>query len=598
MTESQAAPATSDETKPRVLVVDDVEDNRDLLTRRLERRGFQASAAGDGPTALEMLDSTSFDVVLLDWMMPGMSGLDVLDAIRGRYAKTDLPVLMATAKTESEAVVQALEHGANDYVSKPIDFPVLVARLEAQLSMRQEVADRRPSPVDVRNGIEPGTVIDDRYEIVEKIGEGGFAAVYRAIQLSTGQTVAFKLLLPHRARRSTGDVELVRFLREMEVIANIEHPGVVRLVDSGQIDIVHDDQRAVPAFRSDAVETVADRQDVKSGTQRSIDGVDPGQIGSVPYIVMEFLDGRPLSSLLNQDAPLSVQAASDLAIPILSALGAAHDKGIVHRDIKPHNILLVKDHRGREAPKVLDFGIAKITERGVDELTQSDAFIGTPEYMSPEQGRGKKDVDGRADLFSVGAVLYQAVTGRRLYDEESFLAMIHAVAAADFQPPSALGCELPQDFEAVLLRALSRRREDRQSSVRDFARELLPYASSSIRRRYEDELFDEGRTSVTVPAEDGWDSSDGESETASSSVRRVDDSATDQIDPDLLADGEDTERMQAVTAIEEDQARDTDPVGPPSTHRSFPGTPSPNATPMIAVLLLVVVAILAFLLMR
>lgn len=577
-----ATAVTGSETAPRVLVVDDVEDNRDLLRRRLERRGFVVSTASDGVTALERIDTASYDVVLLDWMMPSMSGLEVLDAIRERFSKTELPVLMATAKTESDAVVEALERGANDYVAKPIDVPVLVARLHAQLSMRRELAGRDDRAIDVRNGIAPGTVIDERYEIGDKIGEGGFAAVYKARQISTGQTVAFKLLLPHRARRSTGDVELVRFLREMKVIAQVEHPGVVRLVDSGQVDILHDDDGPPPQLSSHAQETVVDVV-AKSGTQRSGGDSSPGEVGSVPYIVMEYLDGRSLSSLIEAEAPLSVERACDLAIPILSALGAAHDEGIVHRDIKPHNVLLVRDHRGREMPKVLDFGIAKITERGVDELTQSDSFIGTPEYMSPEQGRGRRDVDGRADLFSVGAVIYQAVTGRRLYAESSFLAMIHAVAAADFAKPAALGCVLPEDFEAVLLRALSLEREDRQQSARQLALELLPFASDSTRRRFEDEL----RAPTTAPADRrpsnagrGPSPDDGEGKTDvvdATAVRHDEQLAEERADP------ADTERMQALTTL-----RTSDPsLGPPKpTNR------------LLIALAIAVAAAVAYLLLR
>jgi serine/threonine-protein kinase len=404
--------------------------------------------------------------------------------------------------------------------------------------MRREMGDDASVALDLAEGIEPGTVIDDRYEIVDKIGEGGFAAVYKAEQLSTGQTVAFKLLLPQRARRSTGDVELVRFLREMQVIAEIEHPGVVRLIDSGQIDIVHDavTDTVRKDTSSDAAATVVERRVDRSGTQRSADGTRR-QVGSVPYIVMEFLHGRTLSNLFEREGRLSMEAACDLAIPVLSALGAAHDKGIIHRDIKPDNILLVADHRGREVPKVLDFGIAKITVRGVDDLTENDTFIGTPEYMSPEQGRGKKDVDERADVFSVGAVMYQAVTGKRLYRADGFLAMIHAVAAAEFDPPSALGCDLSPEFERTLLTSLSRDREDRQASVRIFARELLPYASAPIRRRYHDELLDPQRTSITVAPHDALDSVDPESETDTGTLASQSDAPTEVLQvPEAVAD--------------------------------------------------------------
>lgn len=482
---SEQAPDT--EKRPRVLIVDDVEDNREILIRRLRRQDFETEAAADGESALALLRTGRFDVVVLDWMMPGMSGLEVLDRIRERFGKTELPVLMATAKTESDAVVEALRRGANDYVSKPIDFPVLLARINAQLSMRTEAAAKR-TLIDARDDIPSGTVIDGRYEILEKVGEGGFASVYRARQLSTDQTVAFKLLLPSRARRKTGETELARFLREMRVIAELDHPHVVRLVDSGKLEVVHDDYGAPPKSSSDAVATVAERPRGISGTQRS-EGNDTSTVtGAVPFLVMEFLHGEPLARLFERERKLTIEAICDLAVPILCALGAAHLRGVIHRDVKPHNILLVTDHQGHRLPKVLDFGIAKVIEPGVEELTQTDSFIGTPEYMSPEQGRGKRNIDGRADQFSVGAIIYQALTGRKLYDEESFLAMIHAVASARYPQPRDVGCHLPADFEAVLLRALAPDREHRFDSAEAFARALLPYASARIQRRYGDDL--------------------------------------------------------------------------------------------------------------
>jgi eukaryotic-like serine/threonine-protein kinase len=501
VTEGQAASAHGSDPRPkaRVLVVDDVEDNRDLLTRRLRRKGFEAVAAADGPTALRLVDEQDFDVVILDWMMPGMNGLEVLEAIRRSLGKTELPVLMATAKTESDAVVEALNLGANDYVSKPIDFPILVARIEAQLSMREEAAKARTAVIDLRGGIPPGTVVDGRFELMEKVGEGGFAAVYRARQLSTGKDVAFKLMLPHRARRKTGDVELARFLREMRVIADIDHAHVVRLVDSGTIDIAHEDYGEPPRSGSDELPTVAERG--ISGTQWSSDVTEGGAQGAVPYIVMEFLDGQPLSRVIEDEQPMGVETVANFAIPMLCALGVAHGKGIVHRDVKPHNVLMVVDHQGNREPKVLDFGIAKLTEPGSDELTKSDSFIGTPEYMAPEQGRGKKNIDGRADQFSVAAIMYHALTGFRLYAEESFLAMIHAVAAAAFETPKARGCKLPSDFEAVLLQALSRKREDRFEDSYAFARALMPFASGRIQRRYADELAAGVEPATNAPSE-------------------------------------------------------------------------------------------------
>ncbi|MBW2463290.1 MAG: response regulator [Deltaproteobacteria bacterium] len=214
-----------------------------MLSRRLTRKGYDAPVAEDGASALERIASGGIDLVLLDVMMPGMSGVECLQKIREDHPKTRLPVIMATAKTESKDVVEALNSGANDYVTKPIDFPILLARVESQLSIRDEAAEAAvaaeaagaAAAVDLSAGLREGTVVNDSYEILDMVGHGGFAAVYRAKQLSTGQMVALKCLSPDRVARDPSSVEVKRFIQEMKLIGTINHPNVVRLIDSGSI---------------------------------------------------------------------------------------------------------------------------------------------------------------------------------------------------------------------------------------------------------------------------------------------------------------------------------------------------------------------------
>jgi serine/threonine protein kinase/ActR/RegA family two-component response regulator len=499
--------------KARILVVDDNEDNRDMLSRRLRRKGYDCETADDGASALEEIAKGEFDLVLLDVMMPGMSGVECLKKIRAGHAKTRLPVIMATAKTDSKSVVEALGEGANDYVTKPIDFPVLLARLESQLSIREETAEvRRTSSIDVSGGIDTGTIIDDRYEILGMVGHGGFAAVYRAKQLSTGQTVAFKCLSPERVVRDPSTVEVRRFVQEMNAIGKIDHPNVVRLIDSGRIRCSPGSVVATGAGWSEFVgestdhvaPTVAktptadrrklletqdtDTGDPVSGPRQSAgdDEMLPQQI-ELPFIVMEYLEGETLGSVLSQRESLPPEEAVDLALPVVGALSAAHDEGIVHRDVKPANIFLVENKKGDIVPKVLDFGIAKLIER-TEELTVDDSFIGTPEYMSPEQGRGERDLDPRADQFSVAAILYHCITGQKLYTASSLIGLVRKVSEGDYLPPSELVEELPEGFEDVLLRALDVDRDRRFTSVVSFGKALLPFASERARRVWQDQF--------------------------------------------------------------------------------------------------------------
>jgi len=487
----------------RILVVDDNEDNRQVLSRRLRRQGYEVDLADSGPAALEALAGGAYDAVLLDVMMPGMSGIEVLEKLREMHGKTELPVIMATAKTDSVDVVDALRRGANDYVTKPIDFPVLLARLDTQIAMKREAEKRSVSVIDVTIGIEPGTVIDGRYEIVDKLGEGGFAVVYRAIQLSTKQEVALKHARPD-VLRANETVHLERFKREVTLIGQMNHPNVVRLIDSGTIPVRRGARpKESTSTRIEAASKQGDGHEEGAATrtrrrQEAFEG--DGQATQVPYIVMEFLRGESLSSLIDREGPLPPERAVDLILPIASALGAAHARGIIHRDVKPSNILLAEGPDGTIEPKMLDFGIAKLTEPDVNALTVSASLIGTPQYMPPEQARGLKDLDGRADQFSLAAVLYELLTGRSLYRGESLLELVAKVLDAEFMPVHWVRSDLPPGLPEVLAKALSRERDDRYESMKAFGQALVPFASPGTALRWAESfgVDEEGRVSLAI----------------------------------------------------------------------------------------------------
>src|SRR6185503_16040675 len=163
-----------------LLVVDDNAENRDMLSRRLERKGFGVRAAAGGREALDALARERVDLVLLDIMMPEVSGLDVLRSLRASSVTADLPVIMVTAKTDSEDIVEALELGANDYVTKPLDFPVVLARVNAQLRTRRASAGPAPPPPGPSRpeDLKPGMLIAERYRLESKIGSGSFGTVF------------------------------------------------------------------------------------------------------------------------------------------------------------------------------------------------------------------------------------------------------------------------------------------------------------------------------------------------------------------------------------------------------------------------------------
>ena len=225
-----------------------------------------------------------------------------------------------------------------------------------------------------------GTLLGGRYRLRSLLGRGGMGSVYAAVQEDLGRSVAVKILDPLLA---CDPGQLERFRREALASAALGHPNIVQVTDFS----------------------------APTNTQP-------------PFLVMELLAGQSLGQLLDRESVVAPQRIAFIASQLLSALGAAHAAGIVHRDIKPDNVFLVSTSAFHDLVKVLDFGIAKLaTEEGGARLTGTGAMLGTPAYMAPEQARGAV-VDHRADLYAVGATMYQALAGRLPHDAPSFPAML------------------------------------------------------------------------------------------------------------------------------------------------------------------------------
>jgi serine/threonine protein kinase len=401
-------------------VVDDNELNRDMLGRRLEKKGYRVVTADSGRHALDALAREPIDLVLLDIEMPGMSGMEVLKTVRQTRGAAELPVIMATARHDSTDVVEALQAGANDYVTKPLDFPVVVARVEAQLRNRPKVTpvDDNASAADMG----PGKVLAGKYKLESLVGSGSFGSVYRALHLGLQSTVAVKVLQTSSGRTPEA---LARFQREGIAACRIKHPNAVSVMDFG------------------------------------VTG------GGAAFLVMEMLEGRSLLEELQRMGRLDPARTAGILEPLCSVLEDAHQAGILHRDIKPANVFLQHTSRG-EVVKVLDFGIAKImdAESGEQNLTLEGGIIGTPAYMAPERFRGGKP-DGRSDVYSVGIMLYQMLTGRMpfsAHDNADLLAVAMLHLNREPQPLREVYAEVPAAVEDVVLRALRKDPRDRPSA--------------------------------------------------------------------------------------------------------------------------------------
>ncbi len=263
-----------------------------------------------------------------------------------------------------------------------------------------------------------------RYEIQEEIGRGMMGVVYRALDPTLGRTVALKTVrLAFEISGVDRDTFERRFLAEARVAAGLSHPGIV---------VVHDMGR-----------------DAESGTL---------------FIALEHLQGRTLAEMAPEGHPLDWREALRITARLAEALHHAHAQGVVHRDVKPANVMVLPSGE----PKVMDFGIAKVP---ASQLTGAGEFFGTPSYMSPEQAHGEA-VDGRSDLFSLGAVLYQLLTGKRAFDAPNVPAILVRVTQKDPPPPSSVAAGVPADVDYLVARALAKSPQDRYPDGRAFAEDL------------------------------------------------------------------------------------------------------------------------------
>ncbi|MBI5513501.1 MAG: serine/threonine protein kinase, partial [Deltaproteobacteria bacterium] len=275
----------------------------------------------------------------------------------------------------------------------------------------------------------PGDVLGEKYRVVRKLGEGGMGAVFEAVNVKTTRRVAIKVLHPWVAADSQS---VERFQREAQAATRLSHPNIVDVLD-------------------------LDR-DARTGSF---------------YIVQEFLRGHDLFKHLEEKKRLSPQEAASLLVPVLAALALAHEKGIIHRDIKPENIFLVMTG-GDPKPKLIDFGLAKVLEDDAKRIrTQTGAVMGTPYYMSPEQVRGVKDIDARADVWSMGAMLFELISGTLPFTDESTNMVMFKIMSEPTPRLDAACPDVDPSVADIVARAMDRDLDRRYRTMRDLLEAVL-----------------------------------------------------------------------------------------------------------------------------
>lgn len=370
----------------------------------------------------------------LKWQMAGREPQFVL-AVSYPDGKDGEPVWRLLSNVENESTVLWQLNSEN-----PDDICLRIVKTMAALPAAPSAAPANPqSPLgmspakdaDAYRKLEPNEKFSDKYRVINQIGHGGMGRIYKVFDTHSNRVIALKVLHPHLIN----DEEAIkRFEREAKAAIHLRHPNLLTVYDYG--------------FSSEGL----------------------------PFIAMEYLDGEVLQQLLKVDGPLEVRRFLTIFLQICHGLHHAHINQVIHRDVKPGNIMLIKVDKTSDVAKLVDFGIAKIVrpdDKSAQRLTQTGDVFGSPFYMSPEQCMGK-ELDARSDVYSLGCVMYEAISGRRAMDGPNALSTMQMQVS---NRPKPFGEVCPQinvspQIESVILRALEKKQENRFQSAKELGMEL------------------------------------------------------------------------------------------------------------------------------
>ena len=396
----------------KVLIADDDPVWRKLLTQNVQKWGFEVIEAEDGQQAWNMLqEHRAPRIAILDWQMPELDGVDICRRIRSSLNLPFIYTIILTSRDTREDVVAGFESGADDYLVKPVDMTILRSRLSAAVRIVKTV----PPPRQI-----PG------YKLLGRLGAGAMATVYKGRQLSLNRLVAVKIL-PKKFSQNPEFVK--RFYAEGRAAAQLNHPNIVA-------------------------------------------ALDVGRHGDAHYFIMEYVEGHTVHEHLVKEGPYSEAEALAIAIQVAKALNHAHKAGLIHRDVKPKNILITKDG----VAKLADMGLARaVSDREAAEAEAGKAF-GTPYYIAPEQIRGKVNIDLRADIYNFGCTLFHMVTGRVPFEGQDVSAILLKHLDEPVIPPDHINPQLTTGISEIIELCMAKKARKRYASTEDLIEDLQAVA--------------------------------------------------------------------------------------------------------------------------
>ncbi len=432
----------------RVLLVDDQDELRQLLRRALLKDRHEVVSASNGRAAVQLAKNSRFDVVISDVCMPDMGGVELLRELHEH--DVDLPVLLVSGSPDLDTAMKAVEYGAFEYLVKPVALDKLRKSAWRAIELRRQREENlqvleqhrasgrheQAQPLSEPRASWTGVVLAGRYHVGRLLGKGGMGGVYEATCEEPGEErVAVKVL--HESLASDASL-LLRFRREAQTVGQIAHPNIVRILD----------------FRA-----------------------EPGEPA---FLVMERLHGLSLRQEMRSSGLFAACRAVLIARQMLAALSEVHRARVIHRDVKPENVLLTSAGGLVDVVKLVDFGVAKVLAAPPGEtLTQSGTVLGTPTYMAPEHARGAA-VDARSDVYSVAAIMYEALTGKPPFSGDNYNALLFAIQQGQPAPLGELRPDLPPGLIAVIARGMAPDAGARFQSADEMHDALAPWQHAGV----------------------------------------------------------------------------------------------------------------------
>ena len=398
-------------SSPTILIVDDDEFVRCFLLEALEKENYCIDVACGVNEALEKLKNTDYNLILSDINMPEKSGNDLLAICKEHYQSIE--IIMITADPDLDGAVQAVKRGAFDYLSKPIELEKLYERVNAALNHAENKSSIAPPTGGILSS-------HQGYSVVRTLGAGNMGVVL--LVKKADHYYAMKIL-----RRENYDpqhhLKVQRFIREAEILSKVDHPNIIKIYEYG----VSEDEE-------------------------------------IPYIVMEFIPGRPLNHHMRANN-FTVEQIIHIIRQLSEALYAVHQFGILHRDVKPGNIILTDDME----LKLTDFGIARIED---STLTITREILGSPAYMAPEAFEKSIKNDCRSDIFSLGVISYELLTGVKPFHGETIGEMMNAIKFQHPIEPLKINNSFPPYLQDIMAKMLAKKPAERFDNANEIIKAL------------------------------------------------------------------------------------------------------------------------------